>query len=116
MGTHALLSEGLRFARLRLVIVDEQHRFGVGQRLRLVDKGEGKLAPHLLVMTATPIPRTLTLALHGDLESSVLDEMPAGRSAPVTRAYVQAERERGVRTPDPGAGVADAPLPHGGGQ
>lgn len=96
VGTHALLSEGVRFARLRLVVVDEQHRFGVGQRLRLVDKGEGAVAPHLLVMTATPIPRTLTLALHGDLETSVLDELPAGRVAPVTRAYTLDERERAL--------------------
>ncbi|MET0386147.1 MAG: ATP-dependent DNA helicase RecG [Polyangiales bacterium] len=96
VGTHALLSEGVRFARLRLVIIDEQHRFGVGQRLRLVDKTERALAPHLLVMTATPIPRTLALALHGDLEASVIDEMPAGRIPPVTRAYPIAERERAL--------------------
>ena len=86
VGTHALLSEGVRFACLRLVIIDEQHRFGVGQRLRLVDKTERALAPHLLVMTATPIPRTLALALHGDLEASVIDELPAGRHPPTTRA------------------------------
>jgi len=96
VGTHALLSEGVRFARLRLVIIDEQHRFGVGQRLRLVDKTERALAPHLLVMTATPIPRTLALALHGDLESSVIDEMPAGRIPPVTRAYPMSERARAL--------------------
>ena len=95
IGTHALLSEGVDFARLRLVIVDEQHRFGVSQRLRLVDKGAG-VAPHLLVMTATPIPRSLTLALHGDLACSVLDEKPAGRVAPVTRAYAMAEREKAL--------------------
>jgi ATP-dependent DNA helicase RecG len=96
VGTHALLSEGVRFARLRLVIIDEQHRFGVGQRLRLVDKTESALAPHLLVMTATPIPRSLALALHGDLEASVIDELPAGRIAPVTRAYAMDERERAL--------------------
>jgi ATP-dependent DNA helicase RecG len=96
VGTHALLSEGVRFARLRLVIIDEQHRFGVGQRLRLVDKTERALAPHLLVMTATPIPRSLALALHGDLETSVIDELPAGRIAPVTRAYAESERERAL--------------------
>lgn len=97
IGTHALLSEGVQFARLRLVIVDEQHRFGVGQRLRLVDKGGAQsgraIAPHLLVMTATPIPRTLTLALHGDLDTSVLDEMPPGRVPPVTRAFSEKRRE-----------------------
>ena len=96
VGTHALLSEGVQFARLRLVIVDEQHRFGVGQRLRLVDKSQG-LAPHLLVMTATPIPRSLALALHGDLRTSVLDELPPGRIPPVTRAYRATEREQAVR-------------------
>jgi ATP-dependent DNA helicase RecG len=97
IGTHALLSEGVQFSQLRLVIVDEQHRFGVGQRLRLVDKGgmrdDRAIAPHLLVMTATPIPRTLTLALHGDLDTSVLDEMPPGRVPPVTRALSEARRE-----------------------
>lgn len=97
IGTHALLAEGIQFARLRLVIVDEQHRFGVGQRLRLVDKGGAQsgrsIAPHLLVMTATPIPRTLTLALHGDLDTSVLDEMPPGRVPPVTRAFAAGRRE-----------------------
>jgi ATP-dependent DNA helicase RecG len=96
VGTHALLSEGVKFARLRLVIIDEQHRFGVGQRLRLVDKTERAVAPHLLVMTATPIPRTLALALHGDLEVSVIDELPAGRVAPVTRAYAFSERDRAL--------------------
>ncbi|MDD9968508.1 MAG: ATP-dependent DNA helicase RecG [Myxococcales bacterium] len=96
IGTHALLSDSVAFSRLRLVIVDEQHRFGVAQRLRLVDKGEGR-SPHLLVMTATPIPRTLTLALHGDLSTSVIDELPPGRVPPVTRAYPVAERARALR-------------------
>ncbi len=96
VGTHALLSEGVRFARLRLVVVDEQHRFGVAQRLRLLHKAQG-LAPHLLVMTATPIPRSLALALHGDLAASVLDEMPPGRIPPVTRAYTSAERDEALR-------------------
>lgn len=95
VGTHALLTEGVVFNRLRLVIVDEQHRFGVGQRLRLVDKSH-EMSPHLLVMTATPIPRTLTLALHGDLGSSVLDELPPGRIPPVTRAYAITERDRAL--------------------
>lgn len=76
VGTHALLSEGVQFARLGLVITDEQHRFGVGQRSRLSAKGED---PHLLVMSATPIPRTLALILYGDLDVSVLDELPPGR-------------------------------------
>jgi ATP-dependent DNA helicase RecG len=93
VGTHALLSEGVAFQRLRLVIVDEQHRFGVAQRLRLVDKGSAGATPHLLVMTATPIPRTLALALYGDLAASVLDEMPPGRVPPVTRAYASERRQ-----------------------
>ena len=96
VGTHALLSEGVRFARLRLAVIDEQHRFGVGQRLRLLDKTESGLAPHLLVMTATPIPRTLSLALYGDLAVSVIDQMPEGRIPPVTREYPRSERERAL--------------------
>ena len=76
IGTHALLSESTRFEHLGLVITDEQHRFGVGQRSRLSAKGED---PHLLVMSATPIPRTLALILYGDLDVSVLDELPPGR-------------------------------------
>ena len=76
IGTHALLSESTRFCSLGLVITDEQHRFGVGQRSRLSAKGED---PHLLVMSATPIPRTLALILYGDLDVSVLDELPPGR-------------------------------------
>jgi ATP-dependent DNA helicase RecG len=96
VGTHALLSEGVRFARLRLAVIDEQHRFGVGQRLRLLDKTENGLAPHLLVMTATPIPRTLSLALYGDLTASVIDQMPEGRIPPVTREYPLAQRERAI--------------------
>ena len=76
IGTHALLSESTRFDNLELVITDEQHRFGVGQRSRLSAKGED---PHLLVMSATPIPRTLALILYGDLDVSILDELPPGR-------------------------------------
>ncbi|MEZ4358825.1 MAG: helicase-related protein [Kofleriaceae bacterium] len=84
IGTHALLSEGVAFARLGLCIIDEQHRFGVAQRVRLRDKGAGT-SPHLLVMTATPIPRTLALTAYGDLEASILDELPPGRVPPTTR-------------------------------
>jgi ATP-dependent DNA helicase RecG len=84
IGTHALLAEGLRFAALGLVIIDEQHRFGVAQRARLRDKGDGA-RPHLLVMTATPIPRTLALTAYGDLDATVLDELPPGREPPTTR-------------------------------
>jgi ATP-dependent DNA helicase RecG len=82
IGTHALIQEGVRFARLGYAVVDEQHRFGVEQRDALRQKGYN---PHMLVMTATPIPRTLALTLYGDLDISTLDEMPAGRQQIITR-------------------------------
>src|SRR5262249_29051392 len=85
IGTQALLAESLGFAALGLVVIDEQHRFGVAQRARLRDKGDGQGAPHLLVMTATPIPRTLALTAYGDLDVSVLDELPPGRQPIMTR-------------------------------
>ena len=88
VGTHALLREELRFKRLALVVVDEQHRLGVAQRLALVAKGA---RPHLLTLSATPIPRTLALALRGELATSVLDERPAGRIA-VETAIVSRDR------------------------
>ncbi len=81
VGTHALIQEGVEFARLGLVIIDEQHRFGVLQRQALARKG---IRPHVLVMTATPIPRTLTLTLYGDLDVSTLDELPPGRKPILT--------------------------------
>jgi ATP-dependent DNA helicase RecG len=90
VGTHALVQEGVGFHRLGLAVVDEQHRFGVMQRATLRGKGQ---SPDVLVMTATPIPRTLALTLYGDLEVSVIDELPPGRR-PV-RTYVRSERERG---------------------
>lgn len=76
VGTHALIQKDVAFRRLGLVITDEQHRFGVGQRAALADKGG---SPHLLVMSATPIPRTLALMIYGDLDISILDELPPGR-------------------------------------
>ncbi len=90
VGTHALLEDPVAFDRLGLVVVDEQHRFGVRQRNRLLDKG---LQPHLLTMTATPIPRTLALSLHGDLDVSQIDELPPGRTPIRTRVVKSSERE-----------------------
>ena len=95
-GTHALISEGVHYHRLGLVITDEQHRFGVQQRSTLQQKGEqaGK-APHVLVMSATPIPRTLALILYGDLDVSILDELPPGRT-PVQTRMVPPEKRGGM--------------------
>lgn len=89
VGTHAIIQEGLEFRRLGLAVIDEQHRFGVGQRASLRQKGG---TPHLLVMTATPIPRTLALALYGDLDLSIIDEMPPGRQR--VKTYLLGPGER----------------------
>ncbi len=91
IGTHALIEEHTQFRKLGLVIVDEQHRFGVLQRLQLMAKGEN---PNTLVMTATPIPRTLAMTLYGDLDLSVIDEMPPGRTPIRTVHYTERETER----------------------
>ncbi len=93
IGTHALIQEGVSFRNLGLVVVDEQHRFGVLQRTALRQKG-GALSPHTLVMTATPIPRTLALTLYGDLDNTILDEMPPGRQPIETHWFTPTERER----------------------
>ena len=92
IGTHALIQDAVQFAKLGLVIVDEQHRFGVGQRLTLRNKGALDAVPHQLMMSATPIPRTLAMTYYADLEVSVIDELPPGRSPIVTRAIDQNRR------------------------
>ncbi len=90
IGTHALLEDPARFSRLGLVVIDEQHRFGVMQRLRLMEKGK---RPNTLVMTATPIPRTLAMTFYGDLDVSVIDEMPPGRT-PIRTVHIGERRRR----------------------
>jgi len=89
IGTHALIEQGVTFHKLGLAIIDEQHRFGVMQRSTLKSKG---YAPDVLVMTATPIPRTLALTVYGDLDVSVIDEMPPGRAPVITRLYFESRR------------------------
>ncbi|OWW20233.1 ATP-dependent DNA helicase RecG [Noviherbaspirillum denitrificans] len=94
IGTHALIQEGVEFSKLGLVIVDEQHRFGVGQRLALRNKGlDAQTVPHQLMMSATPIPRTLAMTYYADLEVSVIDELPPGRTPIVTRIVDQNRRD-----------------------
>ena len=94
IGTHALIQESVRFQALGLVVTDEQHRFGVVQRNKLAGKGDN---PHLLVMSATPIPRTLGLIIYGDLDISVIDELPVGRQAIDTFTIPGSKRERALR-------------------
>ena len=91
VGTHALISQGTEFANLGLIVIDEQHRFGVLQKASIRSKG---LNPHVLVMTATPIPRTLAMTVYGDLDVSVIDELPPGKKAIQTRIMYEHQRER----------------------
>lgn len=95
VGTHALIEDPVIYRQLGLAVIDEQHRFGVGQRSRLWAKGPGGVAPHVLVMTATPIPRTLAMTFYGDLDVSVIDEMPPGRK-PVQTMLIGQERLRAM--------------------
>ncbi|MDP3293158.1 MAG: ATP-dependent DNA helicase RecG [Nevskia sp.] len=95
VGTHALFQGDLKFRKLALVVVDEQHRFGVGQRLALRDKGPAGVTPHQLIMSATPIPRTLAQTVYADLDVSVIDELPPGRT-PVQTVVLSNERRFNV--------------------
>jgi len=95
VGTHALFQENVEFAKLGLVIIDEQHRFGVDQRLALRNKGANNMTPHQLVMTATPIPRTLAMSAYGDLDTSVIDELPPGRT-PIQTVTIPLDRREEV--------------------
>jgi len=94
VGTHTLIEDPILFSQLELVAIDEQHRFGVGQRAALRAKGTN---PHLLVMTATPIPRSLSLTVYGDLDLSIIDEMPPGRQKVATHLLLPRERERAYK-------------------
>ena len=91
VGTHALLEDTVQFKNLGLCIIDEQHRFGVAQRAKMWAKNE-TIHPHILVMTATPIPRTLAMTLYGDLDLSIIDELPAGRKPIETVHYFETKR------------------------
>jgi len=93
VGTHALIEEGVEFANLGLVIVDEQHRFGVKQRLALKQKGPSEMVPHQLAMSATPIPRTLAMSYYADLDVSVIDELPPGRTPVLTKLVSDSRRD-----------------------
>lgn len=93
IGTHAVISEKVRFRKLALAIIDEQHRFGVAQRLALRGKAGGALEPHLLMMSATPIPRTLAMSYYADLDVSTLDELPPGRTPIVTKLVAEHRRD-----------------------
>ena len=94
IGTHALISEGVKFKNLSLIIADEQHRFGVAQRAALAGKSGEEISPHVLVMSATPIPRTLALIVYGDLDVSVIDQLPPGRTPVETYVIREDKRER----------------------
>lgn len=94
VGTHALIEGGVRFSRLGMVVIDEQHRFGVAQRAKVFSKGDN---PHVLLMTATPIPRSLAMTLYGDLDVTVMRDMPRGRKSIITERFSESRREHALR-------------------
>ena len=98
IGTHALIEQSVDLPRLGLAIVDEQHRFGVAQRLAL--RGKGATLPHLLMMSATPIPRTLAMTYYADLDVSVIDELPPGRRRSLTKLLAESSARRADRARD----------------
>src|SRR4029077_10691817 len=91
VGTQALIQDDVEFSRLGLVVIDEQHKFGVNQRARVRKLG---VDPHYLVMTATPIPRTIALSVFGDLDTSIIKQLPPGRQRVLTRWHTESQRER----------------------
>jgi ATP-dependent DNA helicase RecG len=96
IGTHALFQEGVEFAKLGLAVIDEQHRFGVEQRLALSNRARGAVEPHQLMMSATPIPRTLSMTYYADLDTTVIDELPPGRTPVVTKLVSEERRDEVV--------------------
>jgi len=97
VGTHALLDEDVKFHKLGLVVIDEQHKFGVLQRKKLIEKGTGEYIPHLLVMSATPIPRTIAMTMYGDMDVSIIDEMPPNRKPPITKHFYYHQRQEVIK-------------------
>ena len=98
VGTHAIFQHSIEFKNLGLTVIDEQHRFGVHQRFSMLEKGgDGSISPHQLIMTATPIPRTLAMTVYGSLETSIIDELPPGRNPVQTSSRPNSLREKVIK-------------------